>query len=82
MMMANGEIAEAARPPELERAEAAPALAEIPSIEEQLAPLRGQRVAVAMSGVAALLLPGGSTAHSRFRLPVPLPILHIRPMGP
>ena len=30
-------------------------------------------LAVAMSGIAALLLPGGRTAHSRFRLPVPLP---------
>lgn len=28
---------------------------------------------VAMSGLAALLLPRGRTAHSRFRLPVPLP---------
>eukprot|EP00959_Pyramimonas_sp_CCMP1952_P226525 4736585-Pyramimonas_sp.AAC.1 len=28
-------------------------------------------LAVAMSGIAALLLPGGRTAHSRFRLPVP-----------
>ena len=30
-------------------------------------------LAVAFSGIAALLLPGGRTAHSRFRLPVPLP---------
>ena len=29
---------------------------------------------VAVSGIAALLLPGGRTAHSRFRLPVPLPL--------
>ena len=31
-------------------------------------------LAVAMSGIAALLLPGGRTAHSRFKLPVPLPL--------
>jgi len=31
-------------------------------------------LAVAMSGIAALLLPGGTTAHHRFRLPVPLPL--------
>ena len=31
-------------------------------------------LAVAMSGIAALLLPGGRTAHSRFRLPVPVPL--------
>ena len=31
-------------------------------------------VVVAMSGIAALLLPGGTTAHSRFKLPVPLPL--------
>ena len=31
-------------------------------------------VAVAMSGIAALLLEGGRTAHSRFKLPVPLPL--------
>lgn len=31
-------------------------------------------VAVAMSGIAALLMPGGRTAHSRFRLPVPCPL--------
>ena len=30
-------------------------------------------LAVAFSGIAALLLPGGRTAHSRFRLPVPIP---------
>ena len=29
---------------------------------------------VAVSGIAALLLPGGRTAHSRFRLQVPLPL--------
>ena len=29
---------------------------------------------VAVSGIAALLLPGGRTVHSRFRLPVPLPL--------
>ena len=29
---------------------------------------------VAASGIAALLLPGGRTAHSWFRLPVPLPL--------
>jgi len=29
---------------------------------------------VAMSGIAALLLDGGRTVHSRFRLPVPLPL--------
>ena len=29
---------------------------------------------VAASGIATLLLPGGRTAHSRFRLPVPLPL--------
>merc|ERR1712016_426718 len=29
---------------------------------------------VAVSGIAALLLPGGRTAHSRFRLPMPLPL--------
>ena len=31
-------------------------------------------LAVSMSGIAALLLEGGRTAHSRFRLPVPLPL--------
>ena len=31
-------------------------------------------VAVALSGIAALLLEGGRTAHSRFQLPVPLPL--------
>ena len=31
-------------------------------------------LAVCMSGIAALLLPGGRTAHSRFRLPVPVPL--------
>ena len=31
-------------------------------------------VAVAMSGIAALLLPGGRTVDSRFRLPVPVPL--------
>ena len=31
-------------------------------------------LAVSMSGIAALLLPGGRTAHSRFRLPVPVPL--------
>jgi len=31
-------------------------------------------LAVSMSGIAALLLDGGRTAHSRFRLPVPLPL--------
>ena len=31
-------------------------------------------LAVAMAGIAALLLPGGRTAHSRFRLPVPVPL--------
>ena len=31
-------------------------------------------VAVAMSGIAALLLEGGRTVHSRFKLPVPLPL--------
>jgi len=30
-------------------------------------------VAVAMSGIAAQLLEGGRTVHSRFRLPIPLP---------
>ncbi len=34
----------------------------------------GIALAVAMSGIAALLLEGGRTAHSRFRLPVPLPL--------
>ena len=29
---------------------------------------------VAVAGIAALLLPGGRTAHSRFRLQVPLPL--------
>lgn len=33
-------------------------------------------LAVSMSGIAALLLPGGRTAHSRFRLPVPVPLDH------
>ena len=33
-------------------------------------------LAVCMSGIAALLLPGGRTAHSRFRLPVPVPLDH------
>ena len=35
--------------------------------------LRGQRklcIAVASSGIAALLLPGGSTAHSKFKIPL------------
>eukprot|EP00959_Pyramimonas_sp_CCMP1952_P357852 7492575-Pyramimonas_sp.AAC.1 len=27
-----------------------------------------------MSGIAALILPGGRAAHSRFRLPVPVPL--------
>ena len=31
-------------------------------------------LAVCMSGIAALLLPGGRTAHYRFRLPVPVPL--------
>eukprot|EP00973_Karenia_brevis_P073288 10182246-Karenia_brevis.AAC.1 len=31
-------------------------------------------LAVSMSGIASLLLPGGRTAHSRFRLPVPVPL--------
>ena len=31
-------------------------------------------LAVAMSGIASLLLPGGRTAHSRFKLPVPVPL--------
>ena len=31
-------------------------------------------LAVSMSRIAALLLEGGRTAHSRFRLPVPLPL--------
>jgi len=31
-------------------------------------------LAVSMSGIAALLLEGGRTAHSRFRLPVPMPL--------
>ena len=35
------------------------------------------------SGIAALLLEGGRTAHSRFRLPVPLPLdgatCHVKP---
>ena len=31
-------------------------------------------LAVAMSGITALLLPGGRTAHSRFRIPVPVPL--------
>eukprot|EP00973_Karenia_brevis_P056055 7796937-Karenia_brevis.AAC.2 len=31
-------------------------------------------LAIAMSGIAALLLPGGRTAHRRFRLPVPVPM--------
>ena len=29
---------------------------------------------VAMSGIAALLFPGGRTVHSRFKLPVPVPL--------
>ena len=34
----------------------------------------GVALAVAMSGIAALLMEGGRTVHSRFRLPVPLPL--------
>ena len=40
-------------------------------------------LAVSMSGIAALLMEGGRTAHSRFRLPVPLPlegvVCYVRP---
>ena len=39
--------------------------------------MRGENrivLTVAMSGIAALLLDGGRTAHSRFKLPVPLPL--------
>ena len=40
-----------------------------------LAQVRSQgevALAVASSGLAALLLPGGRTAHSRFRIPIPI----------
>ena len=39
--------------------------------------MRGQgniALVVSMSGIGALLLEGGRTAHSRFRLPVPPPL--------
>jgi hypothetical protein len=32
----------------------------------------GLAIAVASSGIAALLLPGGRTAHSRFKIPIKL----------
>ena len=39
-----------------------------------------------MLGIAALLLPGGRTAHSRYKLPVPLPLqeasCRIKPTSP
>ena len=42
--------------------------------EQAVRPLDQQRVAlaVASSGLAATLLPGGTTAHSRFKIPIPV----------
>ena len=38
----------------------------------QARPLGGTAVAVASSGIAALLMDGGTTGHSRFKIPIPI----------